>query len=245
MCLKKINLLLILFAVLVIPMINAEVQTLGTFKQNSDVSLIQQCINSTYANITRITYPNSSFSVDTATIMTKNGDDYSYSYNLSSLLGEYLVYGKCNENGVDVSWQYNFFITKTGYSLSLQESLIYFILLIFVTLCFVASSFLAFSIPFRHYNEYGERIFMTKSKYLKIFFITVSYGLLVWVLNLLIALSDSFVYLTQFFGFFNFLFIFFSRMSYLFIVIVLIITVYEIIIDFNFKKRLNELWGIK
>ena len=39
--------------------------SLGTFKQGDTINLIQTCTNSTYANITRVLYPDSSFAINT------------------------------------------------------------------------------------------------------------------------------------------------------------------------------------
>ena len=51
-------------------------ETLGTFQLDNDVNLIQGCDNSTYSNITRILYPDSTFALDTEVIMTRSGDNY-------------------------------------------------------------------------------------------------------------------------------------------------------------------------
>lgn len=88
--------------------------SLGTFQQNKELNIIQNCENSTYANITRIVYPNSSLAVDYQIEMTKNGDDYNYSYFSTEALGTYIVYGSCLENGNKINWVYDFKITKNG-----------------------------------------------------------------------------------------------------------------------------------
>ena len=73
-------------------------QTLGTFQINNDVNLIQGCDNSTYSNITRVTYPNSSFAIDAETPMnvTSGGDNYNYTFSDTSVIGQYIVYGHCD-----------------------------------------------------------------------------------------------------------------------------------------------------
>lgn len=90
--------------------------SLGTFKQNSPTNLIQGCQNSTYSNITQITYPDSTFALNTETIMTKVSSQYNYTFLLTQSLGTYSVYGHCNENLVDTPWTYTFTITPTGQS---------------------------------------------------------------------------------------------------------------------------------
>jgi hypothetical protein len=117
----------------------AETQTLGTFQQNSNINLIQQCTNSTYANITRVILPNSTFALNGQFAMTKLGDDYSYTLSLgnTSLLGEYLVYGICNEDGSKIGWQYNFYITTTGDKVSLSNIILVIAFLVIAGILFI------------------------------------------------------------------------------------------------------------
>lgn len=104
-------------------------QTLGTFEMNSDVTLIQSCDSSTYSNITKITYPNSSLALDGDVVMIVQGDTYSYVFSDTNDLGRYLVYGHCDENGQDTVWAYDFEITYTGQKVSLSNTIIVFALL--------------------------------------------------------------------------------------------------------------------
>jgi hypothetical protein len=94
----------------------ASQSSLGTFQQNKEVNLIQNCENSTYANITRVIYPNSTTAINIQTKMTSNGDDYNYSFSSTDALGTYVVYGSCDENGDKTNWVYDFIISKTGES---------------------------------------------------------------------------------------------------------------------------------
>lgn len=93
---------------------SAEQQTLGTFKQNDSLNLIQNCINSTYANVSRIVYPDSTLIINEQLIMEKNGDDYNLTFLNTTKLGNYVVYGLCDENGIKTNWVYDFKITKNG-----------------------------------------------------------------------------------------------------------------------------------
>jgi len=115
-------------------------QTLGTFESGADVTLIQSCDSSTYSNITKIAFPNSSLALDVETVMVKNGNTYSYIFSDTTELGRYLVYGHCDEKGVDKVWAYDFETTYTGQKVSLSNSMIIFALLglaaIFLTISF-------------------------------------------------------------------------------------------------------------
>jgi hypothetical protein len=86
----------------------------GTYKQGDILNIIHNCKNSTWSNITRITYPNSTFALNTQTAMTKNGFNYNYSFSNTNTLGEYSVYGACDEDGVNTPWYSSFNITTTG-----------------------------------------------------------------------------------------------------------------------------------
>jgi len=115
-------------------------QNLGTFESGIDVTLIQSCSTSSYSNLTKITFPNSTLAMDTETAMIKNGDTYSYTFSETEPLGRYLVYGHCDENGDDTVWVYDFEITYTGQKVSLSNSMIIFALMglaaIFLTISF-------------------------------------------------------------------------------------------------------------
>lgn len=125
----RIKIIYIIIALMILPMVTAEVQTLGTYKKGSLVNLIQSCDNSTYSNITRLIYPNSSFAINSQTTMTKSGDNYNYTFSNNNDLGEYLVYGICDENGIQTSWSYNYFITTTGKKVSLSNIIIVIVFL--------------------------------------------------------------------------------------------------------------------
>ena len=71
--------------------------SLGVFQVDSTLNLIQGCDNSSYSNITRILYPNSSFALNTETEMTASGDVYNYTFTNTETIGDYLVFGHCDE----------------------------------------------------------------------------------------------------------------------------------------------------
>jgi len=124
----------------------AQQQSLGTFEANKPVTLLQSCDSSTYANITKVLYPNSSLAIDGDVAMTKNGDTYSYIFSDTEQLGRYLVYGHCDESGSGTVWAYDFEITYTGQKVSLSNAMIIFALL------GLAGIFLVISFFFR--NDY-------------------------------------------------------------------------------------------
>ena len=142
---KQFNIILIamIFLMVIIPMASAQT-SLGTFAQNLSVSLIQTCDNSTYSNITRILFPNSTFIINSQTNMTKAGDNYNYilGYNWTQDTGNYLVYGVCDENDAYTSWQYDFTITPNGEEATIGTAVFYIgiflVLIFFFAICIYA-----------------------------------------------------------------------------------------------------------
>jgi len=129
----------LLFVMMIASVLGA--QSLGTFETNADVILVQSCSDSTYSNISKVTLPNSTLSINTETAMTvDDGDTYSYVFSDTELLGSYLVYGHCDEDGTDTVWVYDFEVTYTGQKVSLSNSILVFALLglaaIFLTISF-------------------------------------------------------------------------------------------------------------
>jgi hypothetical protein len=120
--------------------VNAEtqIQTLGTFKSGETVTLVQNCLTSSYSNISRIIYPNGTFALDTQTVMVKNGDDYSYNFSNTDSMGQYIVYGLCDESGTKTNWVYDFQITSSGKETTISDSVFYIgvliILIVFLIL---------------------------------------------------------------------------------------------------------------
>lgn len=122
----KNKIILIVLILLIMPIINAEIQTLGVFKQNDCVMLKQGCSNCTFTNITSVVYPNSSTAIEIKE-MSKSGTEYSYNFCNTSLIGEYIVNGISDVDGVITVWAYDFDVTPTGESLNTATPVFYFV----------------------------------------------------------------------------------------------------------------------
>ena len=111
---KKLLLTLVLVSFL-ISFASAEIQTLGTFKLGEDINLIQTCANCTFNNITSILSPNSTEIIGTFQ-MTKVGSVYNFTLNSGNTtqLGEYIINGIGDLDGVNTIWNYNLFVTPSG-----------------------------------------------------------------------------------------------------------------------------------
>ena len=103
----------ILAFVLLISGVYAEQQSLGVFKNNICVNLIQTCSNCTYNNVSAITSPYSYILLGESK-MTKSGTIYNYSFCDTSAIGTYIVNGHGDLNGIDTVWNYDFKVTNSG-----------------------------------------------------------------------------------------------------------------------------------
>lgn len=118
---RKLFSLVILTLFLISPMF-AQVETLGTFKQNDCIELLQTCSNCSYNNISSIIYPNSSRIVMNVP-MTKDGIEFNYSCGFSSALGGYIVNGHGDIDGQDTNWAYSYEITTNGSTQTTSQGL--------------------------------------------------------------------------------------------------------------------------
>jgi hypothetical protein len=115
----------VLLVVLLVGLVSASSQSLGVFQQNTPITLVQSCETSSYSNISKVTYPNSSIALLGDVAMTPTaGDTYTYSFTNTESIGQYLVYGHCDENSVDTVWVYDFEVTYTGSKVSLSNGII-------------------------------------------------------------------------------------------------------------------------
>ena len=112
---KTNSLLFICVLLLILPIISAEITTLGVFKQYSPIELLQICSNCTYNNVTSVLYPNST-KVTEDLNMTQIGTRYNYTLagDYISVPGTYIVNGVGDLDGVPTVWSYTFEVNPTG-----------------------------------------------------------------------------------------------------------------------------------
>lgn len=96
----------LVFTLMFFPMINATETDMGNFFQNKEIRISEICSNSTSANITSITYPNSSLAVQNVEMNKTGFGEYYYIFSETSELGEYNVNGIINgcENDFELSF---------------------------------------------------------------------------------------------------------------------------------------------
>jgi len=106
---------IIILSLIVISLIQPVTALLGTFKQNTDVDLIQTCNNCTYCNITSIKYPGGD-NILTNVAMTKDETYYNYTLNESytSEVGQYKYCFDCGNEVERATGCINFDVTLSG-----------------------------------------------------------------------------------------------------------------------------------
>ena len=130
----------------------------------------------------------------TGTNFTTNGDFSTLTVCQGTGLGGFLVIG--------------FEVTPTGTELTPARGIIYLGLLLGVLFVFSLTMWGSIVLPFKNKRgALGEIVDVGFLKYFKIMLIFLTYALLVWVINLLLTLSNSFILLSQYVGFFTMVFV--------------------------------------
>ena len=121
------RLILSLFmALFLISCISAAQDSLGTYKQNEDIVLLQICGTCSYNNITSIVLPNATH-IEIDQLMTSRGMEYTYVFTQTDLIGTYLVNGYGDLDGTNNAWAYEFYVTPNGF---VNNPVFYFLILI-------------------------------------------------------------------------------------------------------------------
>jgi hypothetical protein len=238
---KKSGVIIGVLLLFILSIVTAQPSTnLGTFEKGSCVELTYSNNVSSYANISAITYPlNSSYAIYGDVAFTDNGNGfYNYSFCNTQILGTYNVYGHSDIE----TFEYYFKITPSGIDLTTSEALIYVILTLAVFLIFALSFYIMLTIPYSNEsNEKGAVIKITKAKYFKLLMIGVTYSMFVWLLNILIGVSDNFVSLSLYYGFISFLFTIFLNLTIPVFAVIFVIGLFEIIRDANIYQEIKTL----
>ena len=237
---KKIF-LLIFVGLFLISFTCAAQQSLGYFKQGECLQLIQSHGNTTYNNISFVYQTNDATLYNISDQMTKVGTFYNYTFCNTSLVGEYIVNGFGDPDGVRTSWIYNFWITPTGRKLETSDSITNLVLTAISLILFLLCLWGGIALPFKNNrNDEGGIISVQKLKYFKVGLIFLSYVFFVWMLNLILALSTNFSILTQYTKFFEVIFSVMNAMSYPIFVFMLIIMAILAWKDLQLKKLLQR-----
>ncbi len=177
---------------------------MGTFQQNSNVTITETCPTCTFINVT-LKAPNSNILLENQPMVLANGI---FVLNVSSgnntIIGTYFIEGHSN---LDDPFIACYDITNIIRQVSTSESILYFLLLLSAILFFVFAVWGTIALPFsNNRDEFARITAITWLKYVKVAMFFISYLLLVWIFNLLHTISNNAISLTQYNGFFEMIF---------------------------------------
>ena len=157
-------------------------------------------------------------------------------------IGQYAIVIYCEIPGVIGGFiEYGFETTYTGLFLGLSEAILYFILAFGMFLLFLLSFYFMIMTPYGNETDGVTVIKITKLKYVKLGFILLTWIFLTWFLNILIGISQNFISLSLFSGFFGFIFTVMNSLALWVGLVVLVIAFWEIIRDANLSDSMKEL----
>lgn len=248
---NKINKILIFLfmSIFIISLVNAAStitsQSIGVYKQNQPLDLIQSCNNDTSicdsCNLSTIKLPDSTTLLEDRS-MQKRTDLATPYFNLTlnstqtNILGEYLVNGICF-SGVEVlNFVYTARINKTGEILSTSQGLVYVVFLGAAIFFFMLSLYGSIKLPWGHQrDEEGKVVTINDLKFVKMFLIAITYIMLMFIFGILYNLTDSFLFLTS--PSFFFYWLFWIMLSFLYPIIVFIFLIVIFIFWDNVRKK--------
>ena len=245
----KNKVFLLLFLFLIIPFVASTdtVTSLGVFKLGESIDLKQTCGNSTQActecNISSVLYPNSTNIIEDVG-MTKRGIDFNYTLEKSFVNtdGQYITNGFCTAGSELQVWSYTFEVTNTGFLQSTPRAIFYLILSFGVLLSFLLSLYFQLTLDWRNErDDDGLIVKVTKTKYINLLLTLVTYPLFLWWLNILISISNNFVEITIFSGFFEFAFTVLLWLSFPLFVFIFVAIFFNSIRDSNIIEEMKTL----
>lgn len=201
----KKHILIFIFVLLFIPLVLSE-----TYKQNEPLDLKTQCIAngtycsaSAYCNIT-IQYPNASLLINNAK-MTNQIAFFNYTLKDSSTLGNYACTFTCCDSGYCATNSCDFKINGIGYELTIQQSILYIILLSGILIILLFTIWGAIVMPFKNPRdeEDGKILSINDLKYFKIILWIMVYLEVLFLILILRNLSGGFLGVEGTYSFFN------------------------------------------
>lgn len=218
-------------------------EVLKPAKLNQTYTIVQTCSSCTHINIT-ISNINGIVAANKA--MINNGSGV-WTYNITpSIVSRHDITGQGDLNGVETSFATYFEVTPSGKQASTGDSIIYAIFCFILFFIILAMFFFIFTMPSKNEkDEKGSEIKILKLKYVRVFFIALTYPLIILLLNFLTGLAVNFSALSLFEGTLGFLFEMMLRATWGFIMIIILWIGYMLIHDSNVKKHLNKIGSFK
>lgn len=210
--------------------------TEGVYVTNVTAECIFQLYDSDGNNVLEVN-PASFNTNDLEWSVDVHGDNFSE-------LGLYDYVFQCQDLNLDQGGFVSipFEVTTRKIEIPTAEAMIYILLTSSILLLFLLSIYFTVVIPYSNrINEKGMVIKITKAKYFKLALIMLDYILFVWLLNVLIGVSDNFVSLTMYYGFISFIFEILNNLALPFVVFMFIVMIFEVIKDASLYNNLKKL----
>lgn len=239
---KKILIILILGIFLISLTSAQEEQSWGYVRAGDCISLTQTCDNCTFVNITRATYPNKTdYGLSESIKMQKTGTSFNHSFCETTSLGQYILSGDHDLDGEIGTWNADFISTTSGFESTSAQSILYVIVLVISCLVLALCGYGAIRIPFQNTrNDESKIISISHFKYLKIMFAFFSYLILLWIINLMILITNNFLTSTVAFTFFSMVYSILLFCFYPILMLTLAIFVVNLLHDKKIRKILKR-----
>lgn len=168
-----------------------------------------------------------------------------YNYTVPSAnvsqFGEYCYDVTCVASPLNQTDSFCIQVNPIGANSSVQESLIYIAMMIFIGILFCVCFYYGFMIPFSNTrNEYQEIIDINWKKYLKMFCIGMAYLLLVVEIYFVWNLSFGYLYLRSLSEFFRTVYVILFSLSWGIIPLIVIICIVKLFSDRNVQNLINK-----
>ncbi len=214
----------------------------GVGKEGENFTFIQTCDDATYITLSTIQYPNRTVQIINENMTSMGGGAYQYNFTD-------VVNGRTDITGISdgctKTFATFFEVTPSGIILTSGGSIVYLVLISGSLFLFVLCLWGGMVLPFRNKRaEAGKIIGIQRAKYPKVALLFLSYVFLVWLINLLITLSNSLNITQQYFNFFRVIFGVLNSLSYPLFVIMLIFIMALALRDFKLKAQLDRMLGV-
>lgn len=225
-------------SLLLINNVMASVDILKPASVNQSYAILQTCSSCTSVNIT---ISNVEGIVTSNQEMVDNGSGV-WVYDITpSVISRHDVTGEGDLDGVSTSFTTYFEVTPSGKISSTGDSVLYSLFSLILFGIIFLLTFFIFTMPSG--NEKDERGFenkVIKVKYFRIFFIALTYSLIILLLNFLNGLAVNFSALSLFAGILGFGFEIMLRLAWPFTVIMIAWIIVMLVHDTNLGKQLKK-----
>lgn len=236
---KKLILFLML-GIFLISFASATIQTLGTFAQEKDINLIQTCASCTFNNITSVISPTSQELIGNFK-MTKTGSVYNFTLGggNTTILGEYLINGIGDIDGVNTVWNYNLFVTPNGKQFTTGNAIVYLGFIIILLFTFFLTIYGASKVRWKHTKADEDKIItINHFRYVKVLLFAMAYFELMFLFGLSYKIFNE-AGIEGFTQFFNFIYQLFLRLMFPLMVFLVIVIFIIWINNKKLSKRLK------